>query len=370
MTRVLGFVAASIAAHALFYALVVSGILPADEWARPDPRPIDVEILAAPVEQELAPEPLPEAERATEPQVAATSVPRVLLPDRSPREAHDPRTVAPSTTDAVPVPPSTSDAVTIVAPDRAPANSEEERRRRWAMINPSTAATSGFDYGPGPSRRGPPAGLGTTDTGPSERELEESLGGGLRAEAMTKRHLQREPFRLQRRPDGSQAWVGPRLTGVVLPNGEVRFEDHGNASVDLATGTGTFDLTEAIMGASGQDPLRAERDYFMRHTEELRARLEAEHRSQETRRGLRLISPRLDRVWQTTSRTPESRRLRIFRLWDECAEDEPAGLEARAEMLRWIRLNLPPGSEFAYTEAELRRFNAHRESREEFQPYQ
>ncbi|HEY8432474.1 MAG TPA: hypothetical protein VIL20_29090, partial [Sandaracinaceae bacterium] len=376
----LGWVGASALVHAAFYVALVVGLVPLEEWTAVGPEPIDVEIIptaveVAPPPPELppAPEPEPEAPQpeAPDPAVAPTRVPEPVRTDRAPPS----REPAPSAPDAPSAPSSTSPPPsTIDLPEVTPDGrelSDEERRRRAMLVDPAAVARSGFDFGPGPSQRGAPAGLGPRPTGPSEREIESRLASGLRAEAMTKRHLDREPFRLQRRSDGSHVWVGPRLTGIVLPDGRVRFEDRPGVSLDLTNpaGQGTFDLTDAMMGAAGQDPLRAEREYFMRQTEELRARLEAEHRRRQMSEALRVIPGRLTRIWQTTSRTPEERRRRIFQLWDECDESDPSGREARAAMIRWIRLNLPRGSGNEYTEDELRRLNARRESREEFAPY-
>lgn len=373
--RLFGWVGASVGLHAVFFVAVVAGLIPVSGIsATVESHPIDFEILAVPAEPELRLEPErrdPEPAPAPRPEeeVRAAHLPEPLPRERPEPPSREPREPS-EATDGPPAPQASS---SIDVPEVTPqprAESDEERQRRLAaMTNPLAAARSGFDFGPGPSQRGAPAGLGAPDRGPSERDIEASLGSGLRAEAMTKRHLTREPFRLQRRADGSHVWNGPRLMGIINPDGTVRFQDRPGFNPDLATGSATFDITEAIMGASGQDPLRAEREYFMRETEELRAQLEAQHRRQETSSGLARIPGRLTRVWQTENRTPGSRRWRIFQLWDECDEDDASGREARAAMIRWIRLNLPAGGEHAYTEDEIRRFNARRESREEFAPY-
>src|SRR5690606_9598030 len=64
---------------------------------------------------------------------------------------------------------------------------ERERERLRALVDPSRVARGGFDFGPGPSQRGRPAGLASLHgPGPSEEEIERNLGSGLRSEAMTK----------------------------------------------------------------------------------------------------------------------------------------------------------------------------------------
>ncbi len=375
--RLVGWLAVSFGVHAVVLAILALDLLPIERWtAEVQPEPIAFEIIS-PVEPEpepALPEPepepaLPEPEpEAPEPQAAVVRVPNPSrvepqLPDQTPEQA----------TEGNEAPESASTMELPQIHDSAPpprVDEEEERRRVAALIDPTAVARSGFDFGPGPSPRGAPGGLGVARDSerPSEAELERGLSSGLRAEAMTKRHLTREPFRLQRRPDGTQAWVGPRLTGIIHPDGSVTFEDRGNVQTNGFSASGTFDLTEAVMGAAGQDPLRAEREYFMRNTEEVRARLEVEHRRQEMDHGMRALPVRLDRVWASTRHSPASRRRRIFDLWDEMDVDD-AGRRARAIVIEWIRRQLPEDSEDAYTADELRRFNASRQSEEPFAPY-
>lgn len=367
--RLVGWLAVSFGVHAAILAVLALGLLPIERWtAEVQPEPIAFEIIS-PVEpepepalREPEPEPLPEPEpEATpEPEVAAARLPNpspIAPPDRVSESEPEPSASSMELPEVHDTPPPRVD------PD-------EERRRIGALLDPSAVARSGFDFGPGPSQRGAPAGLGPArDSGrPSEAELERDLSSGLRAEAMTKRHLTREPFRLTRRPDGTQAWNGPRLTGIIHQDGSVTFEDRPNVQTNGFSASGTFDLTEAIMGASGQDPLRAERDYFMRNTEEVRQRLEADFRRQQMDHGLRALPVRLDRVWANTRHTTSSRRRHIFDLWDEMDSDD-SGRRARAIVIEWIRSQLPEGSADAYTASELASLNARRQSEERFAPY-
>jgi hypothetical protein len=378
----------SLVVHALAALLLLVLAGPVEQWAREqEPEPLAFVLIEPPtpptpiVDDVAPPDPPPTPEPVREdpppveppPEVAAARIPDERPPVRNNDPSPQPGSATPGPASEAPasVGPSTLEPPSVRDDRPRTLDPEEERRRMAALIDPTRVARSGFDFsgGAAPSQRGGPAGLGPPDRGPSEREIEQRLGTGLREHAMTKTHTARAPFVLRRRADGSQVWEGPRLTGIILPDGRVEFNDRPNVQTNGFSASGTFDATEAIMGASGQDPLRAEREYFMRQTEELRDRLEAEHRRREMERGLGTLRGSLARVWATTERTTSARRLRIFRMWDEADEDDGGGRRAREIILAFIRENLPAGSEDAYTEDEIRRFNARRESREEFRPY-
>ena len=376
MVKLAGWVLASALAHGALLAAVMLGAIPL-ELVEVEPEPVTIEITALPaaIQETRLPEPepepapaLPDEEPAPVPEPPPTTA---RVPENLPPVQREQRTTTSENTVSMPsLPERTVEVPEVSETARPPIDEERERARLRALVDPTRVARGGFDYGPGPTQRGGPAGLAPLHgPAPSEAEIERGLASGLRSEAMTKRHTTREPFRLQRRADGTQVWSGPRLTGIIEPDGSVRFEDRPNVQTNGISASGTFDLTEAIMGASGQDPLRAEREYFMRETEEVRARLEAEHRGREMSRGLSRLPGRLEGIWGTARRSTEARRARIFSIWDEMTEDDESGREARAIVLRWIRERLPAGSEDAFTAEEIRRFNASRESREEFAPY-
>jgi hypothetical protein len=237
------------------------------------------------------------------------------------------------------------------------------------LIDPSHVARGGFVVDGAPSQRGAPAGLELDSRpAPSARELGMRLGQELRAEAQTKAHTTRTRPVLRRQPDGSHRYDGARFAALVRPDGSVEFLDRPGVATNGFSASGTFDATEALMGAAGQDPLRVEREWFMEHTEPLRDRLEREYRARELENALRTLRGRLLRVWATESRSPAARRRRLFRIWDEASDDD-AGQTARRIVLDFIREVLPPGSEHAYTPQELQRLNATRETPEPFAPY-
>ncbi len=332
-----------VASSALHAALLLLAILaPAPSVSTDTGMP--AELAADAVAPSVAPT---RAERARQPAVAARSSIVAIEPAVTPGAA-----IAPEPT-SVPEP---------------TASSAAERARIAAMLDPARVARGSFVFDGAPSTRGAPAPRALVDRGPDAREIERRLGEGLRIEAMTKRHTTREHPQLRRRSDGSHVYAGSRFTAVIEPDGSVVFQDRPAVATNGFSASGTFDLTEAIMGAAGQDPLRAERDWFMRETEELRYRLELEHRRAESAAGLRRLRGRLSRVWSTTSRSAASRRRRLFALWDEAAEDD-LGREARRIIVEFVREVLPAGSEDAYTEDELARLNASRESEQPFAPY-
>lgn len=349
-----------------------SGWLAGDQLAEP----VEITILprTEPAEIEPAPEPPPpEPQRDSRPEPPPSPETQPPLPP-SRQEQVDPSPGEPHAPDA---PPSEATATPPIAvPDVRPdephrqETDEQRERRQWAIINPHAAGRSGFvPTGPGPSQRGAPAGLGSTDDRrPTEEEIEAQHSGHLRARANARPWITREEPELHRQADGSYAYQGHAFAARIRPDGSVRFEDHGNVQTDTIPTAGSFDITDALMGASGQDPHRAEREWFYEHTEELRHRLEAEHRATVAASGLRRLPGVLARVWATTRRTTGARRRRLFSMWDDMAEDE-SGAPARRAVIDFIQNTIPEGHEDAYTEAELERLNASRQSTERFAPY-
>ena len=359
-------------------ALVIGVLRAPASWVEPEAEPPPVEITIVTPEPELAPEPWPEEEEAPMPEALPEPLPEEAPPPEAPA-ASAMQLPGPSIEPSEERQEAGGDPLPSVVelPSAAPERqtpesqeSEEERQRRLAaLIDPRNAARGGFTAtGPGPSQRSGPAGLGTGPRGPSEQEIERRLAQGLRAEAMTKSYTTRERVEPRRRSDGSYAWQGHRFTAIIQPDGDVQFQDRGAAEYDLGSGQGSFDLNDLMAGANGQDPYAYERERFMRETEELRHRLEAEYRRRQMAQGVRGLRGRLGRVWATTERSHAQRRRRLFQIWDEIAEDGSAD-GARSAVITFIRENLPAGSEHAYTDRELERFNARRESRERFDPY-
>ncbi len=342
-----------------------------------EPDSVEIDIVAPPIPEVQEPpvaEPEPEAlepEPEPLPDDAVVPPPTPAAQIERPRGEPSPNVGGePGAVGAGEPVPSTIEVPQVTPDAPRPETDAERRRRLQALLNPASVARGGFvATGPGPSRTGPPAGLGGTgDPGPSEAEIEANLSAGLRREALARAYLARTEPELTREPDGSLAYRGHRFTARIRPDGSVSFEDSPNVQTNGFSTSGTMDITEAFMNAGGQDPHFAEREWFMRHTREVRERLEDEHRAQQMSASLRGLRGRLSRILATTSRTYAARRQRIFSIWDDMAEDSD-GARARRIVIRFIREELPQGSENAYTDAEIDRLNATRESTEAFAPY-
>ena len=137
----------------------------------------------------------------------------------------------------------------------------------------------------------------------------------------------------------------------------------------------SFDITEAAMLAVGDDPYRHEKAEFMEETREFRAALCSAHRTARLRTALVRLPRELDEVWRDTRSDAAQRRIRVFALWDDCAEgtddleQAKMGAMARAIVMGFIRRHMPVGSPEAYSHDELVALNARRASRAPFAPY-
>lgn len=185
---------------------------------------------------------------------------------------------------------------------------------------------------------------------------------------------QRAPPDLHRTADGGYVYRSRRMNARIGPDGTVAFGDRPGVTIDgpgpemgLGLG-GTFDATESLMEARGQDPLAAERAWFMRGTEELRDHLAALARHADGEHSLRNLDRRLAAIVADRTLSPATQRARVFDAWDDC-ETDAIGERARDHIAQFARAHFPSGSSLAYTTAELGAFNARRVSRERFAPY-
>lgn len=199
--------------------------------------------------------------------------------------------------------------------------------------------------------------------------MEGQISGHLRGTAMARPWLARTEPTLTPRPDGTLEYRGHAFTARIAPDGAVSFSDRDAVQADemLQGGPARFDLTDMAMRGAGQDPYAAEREWFMEHTEEVRARLETEARARERESALRGVPGRLAAIWNT-ERPAFLRRRAIFRMWDDC-DEEGDGLQVRNQVIEFIRAELPRNGPDAFTTEEIRRFNAERDSTMEFDPY-
>jgi hypothetical protein len=139
---------------------------------------------------------------------------------------------------------------------------------------------------------------------------------------------------------------------------------------------GTFDVTDSIMRAAGQDPYRAQRMKMLDETREQRMTLAVRDRTARREGELAALPTELRNIWKDGARSAKERRQLIFQLWDECqesaegeAEGAAAGARARRGIVLFIREHLAEGSLEAYPKEELATLNLARQSRQRFDPY-
>ena len=309
-------------------------------------------------------EPETASEPALEPSAVTTENPSPVVP--SPRRA---AAVPPSprTDEREPTPVATE------PPDEAEVRREILRSRRTTgdtyRLAPADVALSTLSVPTEPNWRPHEE----TEQAP-EHVLAEQLARNLAESANRRRHVSRRPPPdLRRRSDGSYRFSGPRFSALIRPDGTVRFNDAPGIGVngpgtDHGLGVaGTFDLTDAFQSAAGQDPMRAERAWFMEETRELRERLMAQADRESEGRALSRLGNQLRAIW-SGEQSPSAKRRRLFELWDGSSEDE-VGQRARERIVQFIRRELPFGSRNAYTASELDQLNRRRESTERFDPY-
>lgn len=158
----------------------------------------------------------------------------------------------------------------------------------------------------------------------------------------------------------------------VQEDGRVAFTDRPN--LRWRGLGGSFDATDAVMRALGQDPYAASKLRFLDRTRPQRMAIAAAHRERSRREALRGLPAHLAAIWGDARLSVARRKEILFVLWDECAEEGSAalveaGARARATIVAFIRRRLPEGSARAYTRAELEALNRRRGSRAPFAPY-
>lgn len=186
-------------------------------------------------------------------------------------------------------------------------------------------------------------------------------------------------------PPPARAGEAARQMAIVFDNGgfsAVVGEDGSIDFVDRSLGGGampllawlSFDATDVVMRAAGEDPYLAEKLRIMDGTREERMAVRRRHDRVVMRRALDDLPAYLDAVWRQSAWSPALRRRILFALWDEAAEEGSAllvagGAEARATIERFIARTIPPGSRQAFSPGELAELNRIRTSRRAFAPY-
>lgn len=190
----------------------------------------------------------------------------------------------------------------------------------------------------------------------------------------------------KRHKDGSyKLW---KLSGVITakihPSGRIEFRDRAVTVRGAAVGQAAT-VSQAL---AGEEQFKALKAKIVRQTFALRMQMAQSWSRDQMRKQLARLRGQLQRTWTRTELTVTRRREVLFTLWDDCdeapTESEGAaktveatldqaraevGTQARAQIVAFIREELPAGSADAYSSAELKRLNASRHSRQRFAPY-
>ena len=136
--------------------------------------------------------------------------------------------------------------------------------------------------------------------------------------------------------------------------------------------SGGFDITDLAMRGHHQDPYRYEKEKFMDNTSKLRTELTTKARRDRLESSLAALPGAPRGLWGDSIDRPRERRGTLYEMWREASgsDDDVGGPreKARATIEAFIRDRLPEGSENAYTDDELRRFNSRRRGHR-FDPY-
>lgn len=156
-----------------------------------------------------------------------------------------------------------------------------------------------------------------------------------------------------------------------------RLEDNGEKGDDAVTIPiigGRTELTDYVMRAVGEDPYLSDKLRWLDATREERAAIGLTHRRRQLDRVDQTVRKHLAALWARRDLDLAAKRLALFELWDDGAEDGDsavveAGQRARNQVIAFIRKHMPAGSATAYAPAELDALNRRRTSRARFEPY-
>jgi len=183
------------------------------------------------------------------------------------------------------------------------------------------------------------------------------------------------------RGDGTYHWDSPGFEAHVSANGTVDFHDKSWIHTDsvlvlpgFLMAAGTFDVTDLVMRATGEDPYQSEKLRFLERTFDQRAAMRMRSDRAVMARALHRLPSYLGDVWQYHGWNPALRRRILFALWDECAEHgnqllRTGGAQARATIEAFVRRELPADSPEGFSRDELAALNRIRTSEQRFDPY-
>jgi hypothetical protein len=138
--------------------------------------------------------------------------------------------------------------------------------------------------------------------------------------------------------------------------------------------TFSFDITDMVMRALGQDPYAAAKLEYMKKTRSWRLQLRKKWRARIERQHLIKLDRRLLKMWTRKNLTFTKKRAILFKLWSEYLEPDGSKRSTNAQIgrkiiIRFIRKYLPKGSPNAYTEKEIEKIADERAGLNPFIPY-
>jgi hypothetical protein len=183
--------------------------------------------------------------------------------------------------------------------------------------------------------------------------------------------------------DGHGGYRGrrPGYRYRIEPDGTIHFEDPPPVQPLALVGLGfaaVFDVTDLVMRARHMDPYLYDKGRVADLTRSMREGMSAVERPRRRASALARLPGELEALWRRSELSRSERRQTLFQLWDDLLEDDTPGADpadvqaaaqARAQLIRFVRDRLAPGSPDAFPAEELNRLNAGRRSRAPFAPY-
>ncbi len=184
--------------------------------------------------------------------------------------------------------------------------------------------------------------------------------------------------RLRRKKGGRLEFNDTSFKAEIDVDGSVTFDGRGyreNVFDGKPRQGYPIDINDWLISAvTGKDPYSYEKRKFLDRTREMRLAMARKACGERLSRALIELPERLIGVWNHKSLPVEIRRERLFKMWDECAEEGSPQILRYSQLVRmtiiaFIGKHLPAGSAYAFTDGELQRFNQKRYSKVRFEPY-
>ncbi len=184
--------------------------------------------------------------------------------------------------------------------------------------------------------------------------------------------------RLRRKKGGRLEFNDTSFKAEIDVDGSVTFDGRGYREnvLDGKPRQGyPIDINDWLISAvTGKDPYSYEKRKFLDRTREMRLAMARKVCGERLSRALIELPERLNGVWNHKSLPVEIRKERLFKMWDECAEEGSPQILRYSQLVRmtiiaFIGKHLPAGSAYAYTPGELQQFNRKRYSKVRFEPY-